>query len=110
MSKTKDCLHYVYILQCVDNLFYTGMTSNVERRVHSHNNFEGRPNRRKAWTSFKRPLTLVFSHEVCCRDCALKSEKQIKNKSRESKLKLIEHPESFIPYRCERYPTLKRLS
>ncbi len=130
MSWTGDWVHYVYILRCADDKLYTGMSWNVERRVAAHNGIilpppperpedwtrpppnpdeSVRKSKPRSWTSHRRPVTLVFSHEVCCRSCTCKSEKAIKNRSRQEKLELIEDPTQFVPIRCERYSSLNRV-
>ena len=52
-------MHFVYILQCVDGSYYTGMTGNLELRVTQHQDgtFEG-------YTRSRRPVALVWSQEV----------------------------------------------
>ncbi len=128
MSWTNNWLHYVYILRCADDRFYTGMTWNVERRVSAHNGVylpppierpvewkppppkaSGNAKRGHSWTSHRRPVVLMFSCEVCCKGCTRSTEIQIKKLSRQSKLDLIENPSSFVPQRCERFPTLQRI-
>jgi predicted GIY-YIG superfamily endonuclease len=43
----------VYILRCADNTTYTGCTSNLDQRLHAHNNGE------VAYTSTRLPIKLV---------------------------------------------------
>jgi len=48
--------YYVYILRCRDNSLYTGITSNLERRIDEHNAGKYRD----AYTFSRRPVTLAF--------------------------------------------------
>jgi len=51
---------FVYLLHCSDDTFYTGITTDVERRVREHN--EGSKGAR--YTRARRPVTLVY--QECC--------------------------------------------
>ena len=74
----------VYILQCDDGSFYTGITPNLERRFQEHK--EGRGGR---YTSLHKPLRIVYSENFMTRSDALKRERQIKGWSRQKKENLI---------------------
>jgi putative endonuclease len=45
---------YVYILECADSSYYTGVTNNIERRLNEHN--EGIDP--ESYTYSRRPLVL----------------------------------------------------
>ena len=51
---------FVYLLRCNDGTFYTGITTDVERRVREHN--EGAKGAR--YTRARRPVELVY--QECC--------------------------------------------
>lgn len=104
---TANALHYIYILRCADEKFYTGMSCNVEQRVKIHNGDTAKVYR-PSWTSHRRPVTLVFQHEVCCIQCTRKTEARIKHLSRKAKLELIADPLRFHQQRCEKFDTLER--
>ena len=79
-------MYYVYILKCSDNSLYTGITTDLTRRVEEHNYS---PKGAK-YTRVRRPVELVYSEECGDRSVASKREYQIKKKmSRAEKLELI---------------------
>jgi putative endonuclease len=71
---------FVYILVCADDTFYTGWTTNLERRVADHN--AGRGGR---YTRSRRPVKLVYCEEQPDRKSALKREIAIKRLPRRRK-------------------------
>ena len=79
-------IYYVYILECSDGSFYTGFTSNLEKRMNEHN--DGK--HRDAYTYSKRPVTLKWVEYFLNPDQAIAIEKQIKGWSRRKKVALIE--------------------
>lgn len=53
---------YVYMVRCRDNSLYTGITTDVKRRVQEHN---GKPEDKGAkYTKARRPVKLVY-HTRC---------------------------------------------
>lgn len=76
---------YLYILRCKDDTFYTGITTDVEKRLEAHRCGKG-----AKYTRGRAPLELVY-REVCgSHSQALKRELEIKALSREEKRKIIE--------------------
>lgn len=76
---------YIYILECKDKTFYTGVTASLKRRLREHNT-SGLGAR---YTKGRRPVKLVYSRRRKDRSAALKEERRIKKLSREGKLKII---------------------
>ena len=75
----------LYILRCGDGTLYTGITTDVERRLEEHGSGKG-----AKYTRGRAPLKLVYS-EICGdHSTALKREAEIKKLSREEKLKMTE--------------------
>lgn len=74
---------YCYIVECTDGTFYTGWTTDPERRVAQHNKGVG-----AKYTSTRRPVKLVYLEEQPDRVSALKRELAIKRMKREQKNKL----------------------
>ena len=66
--------YYVYIVRCRDQSLYTGITTNVNRRLKEHN--EG--NAGAKYTLHRRPVDLVYTEEAASRSEALKREYQIR--------------------------------
>lgn len=77
---------FLYIVKGQDNSFYTGITTDLERRISEHNfdNIKGAKSLRG-----KRPVTLVYKEKFKTQSEARKREAAIKNWKREYKLKLI---------------------
>lgn len=75
----------LYILRCGDGSLYTGITTDVEKRVETHRSGKG-----AKYTRGRGPLELLYQ-EICGdHSAALKRELEVKALSREEKLKLIE--------------------
>ncbi len=81
----KHMVLYVYILECSDGSFYTGVTNNVERRLAKHN--EGISH--KSYTYKRRPVKLVYFEDHTDPYYAIAREKQIKGWSRRKKIAMI---------------------
>ena len=79
-------MYFVYILKCADDTLYTGIATELERRIEEHNSSD----KGAKYTRVRRPVKLVYSEEYPDRSAASKREYEIKKKmSREEKLKLI---------------------
>ncbi len=73
----------VYILECADGSFYTGVTNDLNRRLREHR--EGTSH----YTGYNPPARLVYQEEHRSKVDAKKREAQIKCWSRAKKLALI---------------------
>ncbi len=78
----------IYILECCDGTFYTGITCDLSRRIKQHNTS---PTLGAKYTRIRRPVVLMYSEEVETRSLAGKREREIKKLPRASKQKLILH-------------------
>ena len=78
-------IYYVYILRCADDSYYTGFTSNLEKRMIAHQN----GNYTDSYTYSRRPIKLMFYTEFTEPHLAIATEKQIKKWSRAKKEALI---------------------
>ena len=76
---------YVYILQCKDKTFYTGVTTNLKRRIEEHNDSA----LGAKYTKGRRPVKLVYSVRRKDKSRAQKEEYRIKKLSRDEKIKII---------------------
>ena len=74
----------MYVLECADGSLYTGITTDLERRVHEHNSGTG-----ANFTRARRPVQLLWSEPAADRSGALKRELEIKRFSRARKLELV---------------------
>ncbi len=80
-------MYYLYILKCADKTLYTGITTDLKRRLGEHNNSK----LGAKYTASRRPVRLVYSKRFKNRSNASKTEASIKKLSRAEKLKLIEN-------------------
>ena len=71
----------LYILKCRDGSLYTGITTDVDQRVKTHNAGRG-----GAYTRSRTPVRLLFREAHANRSSALKREAQIKSWSRSEKI------------------------
>ncbi len=75
---------FVYILQCADQTYYTGWTTDVKKRMAAHN--RGKASR---YTRSRRPVVLVYLETVGSKTEALKREHGIKQLRRVEKEALV---------------------
>ena len=80
---------YLYILRCKDNTLYTGITTDVEKRLEAHRSGKG-----AKYTRGRAPLELVYRETCGSHSDALKREAEIKKLSRQSKELLLNSQES----------------
>jgi putative endonuclease len=75
------------MVQCADKTLYTGIATELERRIEEHNSSD----KGAKYTRIRRPVTLVYSEKYPDSRSASKREYEIKKKmSRKEKLKLIQ--------------------
>ena len=77
--------HYIYILRCADDTLYTGWTTDVKKRVETHNSGKG-----AKYTRARLPVELVYTEEFDDKVEAQKREYAIKQLARAEKESLIE--------------------
>lgn len=73
---------YVYLLACADGTLYTGVTTDLERRIRQHN---GELAGGAKYTACRRPVRLCWSDSEATRGLAQKREAAIKSLSRAQK-------------------------
>ena len=90
-------LYYVYIVECSDSLYYTGITNNVPRRIIEHNAGVNK----NCFTYNRRPVELQFQQEFMEVKQAIYFEKKIKKWSRAKKKALIGGDFDLLPILAE---------
>ena len=75
---------FVYIVRCRDGTLYTGVTTDLLRRVAAHNAGTG-----ARYTASRRPVRALYCEAVASRSAALTREHAIKRLGRAAKLELI---------------------
>ncbi|GAA4799868.1 GIY-YIG nuclease family protein [Litoribaculum gwangyangense] len=86
-------IYFVYILKCADNTYYTGITSNLEKRIMEHESGK----HIDSYTYKRRPIKLVYFAEFTNVDLAISTEKQIKKWSKAKKEALINNEYNKLP-------------
>jgi putative endonuclease len=76
---------FVYILRCADGSFYTGITTDVARRVAEHNGNDALGAR---YTRSRRPVLLAYAEAAASRAEATRREAAIRRLGRAGKTAL----------------------
>jgi len=80
----RDNIYFVYILECSDGTFYTGITNDLEKRIKMHNLGKG-----AKYTKGRAPVILKYFEKINSKGNAQKREYKIKQLTREEKDSLI---------------------
>ena len=75
---------FCYMVECADGTFYTGWSTDPERRLKTHNAGKG-----AKYTRMRRPVKLIYEEELPDKSSALKREIEIKKLSRKRKEALV---------------------
>lgn len=78
-------MYYVYIVRASDDSLYSGITTDLERRVRERNS-------EKVGSKYlrsKRPVTLVYSETQVNRSAALRREAELKKLNKQAKERLV---------------------
>ncbi|MBE9577001.1 GIY-YIG nuclease family protein [Flavobacterium proteolyticum] len=95
---------YMYILLCADGSYYTGSTTDLERRLEQHQNGEGANHTKK-----RLPVSLLYYEEYSRIDEAFYREKQVQGWSRKKKEALIEGKNDLLPLLAKAYRDLDEI-
>jgi len=79
-----ELIWYLYILRCCDGTLYTGITTDVEKRLEAH-----RPGKGAKYTRGRGPLELVYRETCGSHSDALKREMAVKRLTRTQKEAMI---------------------
>ena len=69
---------YLYVVRCSDDTLYTGVTTDLKRRLNEHNT----SNRGAKYTKARRPINLVYYELYQSRSNAQKAEHKFKKLTR----------------------------
>lgn len=81
-----DSIHYVYMLLCEDNSYYTGYTNDLDNRIKQHN-----LGKASKYTRVRLPVSYVFCKGFKDKSTAMSFEYKIKQLSKEKKNLLISY-------------------
>lgn len=77
--------YFCYIVECADGTYYTGWSTDPQRRVKTHNAGRG-----ARYTSQRKPVRLIYIEEVESVSAALKRERALKAMDHPRKKRLAE--------------------
>ncbi|MGT2866256.1 GIY-YIG nuclease family protein [Streptococcus fryi] len=80
----KETKSYMYVVRCADNTLYTGYTTDIDRRLKTHNAGKG-----AKYTKTRLPVELIYFESFDDKSSAMKAEAAFKRKNRQAKLKYI---------------------
>lgn len=76
---------YTYMVECADGTYYTGWTTDLNKRISMHNAGTG-----ARYTRSRRPVKLVWWQSFDTKEEAMSQEWHIKQLSRARKTELIQ--------------------
>lgn len=76
---------YMYVVECADCSLYTGYTTDLERRIRTHNAGKG-----AKYTKTRLPVSLLYWKEFDSKNAAMSAEALFKKKTRQAKLAYIQ--------------------
>ena len=82
-----EMMWWLYVLACADGTLYTGVTTNIDRRLHEHNHVDSKGAK---YTRTRRPVRLLVKRHYLNRAEAQAAEYKFKKLSRTKKLERIE--------------------
>ena len=84
---------YIYILHCADNTLYTGITTDLDRRLVEHNSSTTKAAK---YTRARQPVRIAYWESASDRSHASRREREIKRMPKSSKMALIhQHPHTL---------------
>lgn len=89
MTTKQDQPWWIYIVECIDGTYYTGITPDINKRIAKHNSGSG-----AKYTRFREPVVLLYYERHKNRSLATKREIQIKKLTHKQKKELVDN---FFP-------------
>ena len=77
---------YVYMVRCADNSLYSGITTDISRRISEHNLDDKLAAK---YTRVRRPVKLAYSQICSTRSEASQKEYQLKKLTKQKKEQLV---------------------
>lgn len=85
MKNNQPSLWVVYIIKCSDDTLYTGITTDLSRRIQEHESGAG-----AKYTKGRGPFKIIYTEPSKNRSDASKRELEVKSLNKKDKLKLAE--------------------
>ena len=83
LQKTKNEWN-LYVAECADGTYYTGIAKDVPQRIEAHNSGKG-----SKYTATHRPVKLIFQEPQADYSAALRREYQIKGLPKSRKMRFV---------------------
>ena len=93
----RETYWFLYVIRCADDSLYTGVSTDVNRRLSVHRAGKG-----AKYLRGKGPLDMVCSHSIGTRSQALKVEREFRKLSKVNKERLLENETEWIIYLSDR--------
>ena len=77
--------YYLYIVECQDKTLYTGITTDLQRRIQQHNSSK----HGSKYTRVRQPVSLIYSSLYLNRSAASRAEYYVKQLTINAKRELI---------------------
>ncbi len=84
-TKKPEPVWFLYLLRCRDDTLYTGITTDLNRRLTAHNSGKG-----AKYTRSRLPVVLAYSEELANESLARRREYEIKGWSRAQKERFLD--------------------
>ena len=84
MRFTMETKAYMYVVQCADGTLYTGYTTDIERRIKTHNAGKG-----AKYTRARLPVKLIYAQGFDSKEEAMSAEALLKRKKRAQKERFL---------------------
>lgn len=81
-------MYFFYILRCADNSLYSGITTDLERRLKEHN---GERAKGAKYTQGRGPVMLVYQKKYKTRSLAMKREIEVKGWTKGAKESFLQN-------------------
>jgi len=85
MKNKEKSKWFMYVVECADGTLYTGITTNIKRRINEHNF----GNKGSKYTRSRRPVKLMLTKEFESHSIAAAEEWKFKKNSRKRKIEII---------------------
>ena len=82
---------FMYVVKCNDDTLYTGITTDVERRILEHNESK----KGAKYTASRRPVHIVYARVYDNQSQAAKAESKFRRLPRTKKLNIIDGKMEF---------------
>lgn len=99
-----DKQYFMYVLYCVDHTLYTGYSTDVEKRLNTHNAGKG-----AKYTQRRLPVYLLYAKEYSTKSEAMSAEARFKQQTRKQKEQWLQHQTGASLEQLKRNPVIQKV-